>query len=103
VDQDGPRRLSLCPLCGRDFVVAVDGSEGHESWLMVLRCGACGEIRNVIASDEEVEALCEEIDAGLGSIAAGAERMHRDRREAEIAIFAAALARDLISVDDFAP
>ena len=29
--------------------------------------------------------------------------MHRDRREAEIAIFAAALARDLISVDDFAP
>ena len=83
-------------------MVAVDGTEGLESWLIVLRCGACGALRNVIASDQEVEALCEEIDAGLGSIAAGAERMHRDRRETEIAIFAAALARDLISSDDFA-
>jgi hypothetical protein len=83
--------------------VAVDGTEGLENWLIVLRCGACGALRNVIASDEEVEVLCDEIDAGLGKIEARAEQLHRNRREAEIAIFAAALAQDLISSEDFAP
>ena len=97
-----PRRLAVCPLCGSDYVVPLDGTERDEHWWVLLRCGSCDAVRDLIASDAEVEALCEEIDAGLARLALGAERLHRERRETEIEIFAAALRRDLISGDDFA-
>lgn len=97
-----PRRLALCPLCGSDYVVPLDGTEGDEHWWVLLRCGACQVVRDLIASEAEVDALCDDIDAGLARLAFGAERLHRERRETEIEIFAAALQHDLISGDDFA-
>jgi hypothetical protein len=101
-DRHGPPRLVICPLCGCDYVVPVAGEEiGEDSWELVLRCGACGVQRELVASDEEVDALCTDIDVGLGRLELGLERLHRERREDEIELFAAALARDLISSDDF--
>jgi hypothetical protein len=99
--RDDPSRLIVCPLCSCDFVVPVSGEELDGGWELVLRCGACGEVRELIASDQQVDALCDEIDAGLGRLELSVERLHRERREDEIEIFAAALQRDLITVDDF--
>lgn len=101
-DLHEPRRLSVCPLCGVDFVVPIDGAESQDHWTIDLRCGACGVRRTLFASDEEVDALCDDIDAGMAKLAAEADRLNRERREAEIQIFTAALTRDLISGDDFA-
>ena len=101
-DQDAPRRLAVCPQCFRNYVVPLDGVERDEhTWWLELRCGWCGAHRSLIASQEEAYDLCEEVDAGLARLAAAADRLHQQRREAEIELFAAALARDLISSDDF--
>jgi len=99
----GPRRLSVCPECDQDFVVPVDGVEYDErSWLLILRCGACGLRYDLHARDDEVDALCAEVDEGLDRLAAGVERLDRERMSAEADIFATALQLDLISGDDFA-
>jgi hypothetical protein len=100
-DRDDPSRLIVCPLCSCDFVVPVSGEELDGGWELVLRCGACGELRELLATEEEVDALCDEIEAGLLRLELSVERLHRERREDEIEIFAAALQRDLISGDDF--
>ena len=52
--------------------------------------------------DQEAFALCEEVDTGLARLAKLADRLYHQRREAEIELFATALARDLISSEDFA-
>jgi hypothetical protein len=101
-DQDAPRRLSVCPDCHRNYVVPLDGDE-HDalSWWLVLRCGWCGARRDVLVSDEEAFELCEEVDRGLSRLSVAADRLQRQRREAEIETFAAALQLDLIGADDF--
>ncbi len=100
-DYHDPPRLIVCPLCSWDFVVPVAGEQLDEGWELVLRCGACGALRELVASDEQVDALCDEIEAGLARLELVVERLHRERREDEIELFAAALERDLISGDDF--
>lgn len=102
-DGPEPRRLTVCPECELDFVIPVDGVEYDEcSWLIILRCGACGLRFDRRASDEEVDALCIEIDDGLERLAARADRMNRERMLREVDLFVTALDRDLITGDDFA-
>ena len=100
----GPdRRLALCPACRRDFVGPVLWDErGDTSWWMTLRCGACETTFDLLATSSEVEAFCRELDRALDGFERGAARLQRERVEAEIEIFATALALDLISGDDFA-
>jgi hypothetical protein len=101
-EHDASRRLAVCPDCHRNYVVPLDGVEEDEhTWWLELRCGWCGAHRNVKVSDQEAFALCDEVDRGLARLARAADRMRRERREAEIATFAIALARDLITSDDF--
>jgi hypothetical protein len=98
-----PARLTVCPGCELDFAVPMDGAECDEhTWLIVLRCGACGLRYDRRASDEEIDRLCDEIDAGLDRLATHAERLDRERLGDQVEIFVAALAHDLISADDFA-
>ena len=102
-DGPEPRRLTVCPECEQDFVIPVDGVEYDEcSWLLILRCGACGLRFDRRASDEEVDALCAEVDEGLQRLAEGADRINRERMVREVDLFVVALDRDLISGDDFA-
>src|SRR5690242_17920229 len=78
------RRLSLCPVCRRDFVVPVGWDERDEtSWFMRLRCGGCGYRFDVIASDIEVDAFCREVDRVLDRFERAAARLERERLEAE--------------------
>lgn len=93
----------MCPECERDFVIPVDGVEYDEcSWLLILRCGACGFRFDRRASDEEVDELLAEVDEGLQRLAERADRINRERMLREVDLFVTALDRDLISGDDFA-
>jgi hypothetical protein len=101
-EPDAPRRLAVCPACHRNYVVPLDGDVcGEDTWWLELRCGWCGAHRRLHATDQEAFDLCDEIDEGLARLAVVADRLHRQHREAEIDLFATALARDLISSDDF--
>jgi hypothetical protein len=95
-------RLDLCSACGEGFVVPVTWSEsGPAAWLLLLRCGACGTSREVLASNAAVAEYDCRLDEGMRDINAAAERLARDALAAEADAFSAALERDLLTADDF--
>jgi hypothetical protein len=100
---DPQRRLAVCPTCERDFVFPLHWEELNDSeWWLVLRCGGCDTVLDLVAFNLEVDAFCRELERAFARLEIGAERLRRERLEAEIDLFATALALDLISSDDFA-
>ena len=99
------QRLALCRHCGEDAVAVIDAvtDDGVERWTVTLRCGACERLRVVDASSSEVDELCDELAWRAMQIEADADQLWRERTAVEIDIFVAALDRDLIGTDDFAP
>jgi hypothetical protein len=95
--------LHQCAVCHAECVVPVWWeSFGDDRWHMLLRCGACGTFRDVIAADDVAHAYERDIDRGTREIRAALDRMDRDRMSVQADAFAAALQRDLIDAGDFA-
>ena len=70
----GADELIRCARCGSDFVSPVDWAEHDEtSWWIRLRCGECGETREVVVSQE----IADRYDRALD------RRSERDRLHAE--------------------
>jgi hypothetical protein len=96
--------LHQCALCRADCVVpiwweSVDG----DRWHLVLRCGECQTLRDVVAVNDVAEALERDIGRGMATIRAALDRIDRERMAEQAAVFVAALRRDLIDAADFAP
>lgn len=101
-DAEIATRLDLCPECGQRFVYPVSWTEsGPADWWLHLRCGACGESRDLVASDLAVEAFDRQLDGEMEMIEAAAERLERESFLAEAETFGTALRLDLLSADDF--
>lgn len=84
-------------------MVAIAWEEHDEDrWRLVLRCGGCEHLVEVIASDEQVDDYCLEFEQRLRQLMARAACLERERMAAEVEHFVAALRLDLISGDDFA-
>ena len=95
-------RLVDCPSCGADLMNPVSWHDVDEStWWMRLRCGACGSVREVEASNEEAQRLDADLDRGLTTIAAAVSKLDRVEMAAVSNAFSVALERDLLSPDDF--
>jgi hypothetical protein len=78
-----PARLVDCGRCGSEFVNPVAWHEQDEAhWWIRLRCGQCGDVREVDVSDEEAARFDRELDRGLADIAATIECVNRDGPEA---------------------
>jgi hypothetical protein len=77
-------------------------SVDDDRWHMLLRCGACGTFRDVIAADAVALAYEQDIDRGAAEIRTVLTRLDRARMSAQVDAFAAALQRDLIDAADFA-
>ena len=61
--------LHLCRECGEDFVYPVTWTEsGTDAWWLLLRCGACGVWRDVVASNAAVAAFDRVLDEGNAEI-----------------------------------
>ena len=95
-------QLQLCRECGDDFVHPVTWTEsGPNAWWLLLRCGACGSWRDVVASNTSVAAFDRVLDEGSAEIELAADRLGRESLRAEADAFGAALDLDLIGADDF--
>ena len=92
-----PGRLVNCGRCGADFVSPVAWHEKGETtvqlgwgvsmtrWWIRLRCGQCGDVREVEVSDAEAKRFEQEIERGVAEIAAGVAGIERDGPEALMA------------------
>jgi uncharacterized Zn finger protein len=96
------RHLVICDVCGRDFVVAVAGEEhGEIDWWLTLRCGECGTVTDVIASEAEVDRYFDEFTATVERLETQAIGLARERMADEVSCLVTALRLDLIGWDDF--
>jgi hypothetical protein len=101
-DAETKTPLDLCSECGQGFVYPVSWTEsGPADWWLHLRCGACGAVRDVVASNYAVEAFDRKLDGEMEMIEAAAERLERESFLAEAETFGAALRLDLLGADDF--
>jgi uncharacterized Zn finger protein len=97
-----PSRLERCPRCSEEFVYPVTWTEsGPADWWVLLRCGACGAWRDVIASNQAVEAFDRLLDEHVHMIRTAAERLARESLSAQADTLGAALRLDLLTADDF--
>jgi uncharacterized Zn finger protein len=97
-----PKRLERCPRCSEEFVYPVTWTEsGPGDWWLLLRCGACGAWRDVIASNDAVDAFDRLLDEHVHMIRTVAERLAREALLAQADILRAALRLDLLTADDF--
>jgi len=95
-------RLVDCTTCRSDTVNPVRWHVLDEStWWIRLRCGACGFVREVAASNEEARRLEADLDRGLNEIAAVVAKLDRAEMAAASDALTAGLERDLVGPDDF--
>ncbi len=101
--QPAPSGLSSCVLCRADAVSPVAWEPLRDDrWWMSLRCGACGVSRDVVVADVIAERYDDELIAAGRAMAEAAQRLERERLEAEAEAFVTALQRDLFDAADFA-
>ena len=98
-----PRRLERCPRCGEEFVYPVTWTEsGPADWWLLLRCGACGAWRDVIARATRPWRRSDRLlDEQVRVIRTAAERIARESLSAQADTLGAALRLDLLTADDF--
>jgi hypothetical protein len=77
------------------------GEADNRHWWISLRCGACGERREEVVTDEAAQEFDHRLDRALDQIEREADRLARELMSAEADTLAAALDRDLIDVEDF--
>jgi hypothetical protein len=85
-----PTGLESCLVCGQDSVsMARCTRAGSGTWLLVLRCGACGTWHETVARDEPVAALHRAIGRDVHAM------------RSQVDAFSEALELDLIGPDEF--
>lgn len=96
------RGLIHCPECMSNVVNPVRWHESDDThWWIRVRCGNCGRVREVIASDDEAQRLDRELRPGIAEIAAALTKREQQRMRADLATLTRALECDLIAPDDF--
>ena len=97
-----PDELICCARCGFDFVSPVDAAEhGETEWWIRLRCGQCGETRDVVVSQDAAERYDRALNRTSEAIASNLRRSERERMAADVEAFATALRLDLFDAADF--
>jgi hypothetical protein len=99
------RRATLadCTACEADFVHPVEWKPCDEHhWWMLLRCGACGAVREAKVTDDDAAVFDRELTRAERGMRRAADTIGRELQAAHADAFAEALRMDLIGVDDFA-
>ena len=95
--------LHICPDCGSRLVQPTrweqTAKRGH--WRLWRRCPECEWRCDGIHGEREIDAFDEALDDGADALATELHELEREGMREIAATFAAALAADLISADDF--
>ena len=92
----------MCKSCSSDYVIPTTWTEHHEeSWWIHVRCGECGESREIVVSDAAAQRYDAELDRGMHKIARVLDRLERERMARDAEAFVTALELDLYDADDF--
>src|SRR5215211_3911907 len=93
--------LTFCPACASRCVAPLAFEpEDASRWWMRLRCGECGDAREVIVSNAMARRYDEALDRATAAIEGELARLERERMETDASALIAALARDLIDAGD---
>jgi hypothetical protein len=94
--------LTVCRACSSDYVIPTDWAE-HDGarWWIRLRCGECGEAREVVVPDAAAQRYDRELNRGMDEIATVLHRLDLERMAEAAERFASALEHDLVDADDF--
>jgi hypothetical protein len=83
--------LSICPACGRDFVVPVTWQPRGEThaWI-ALRCGGCDARLDFVVTEHELRDFYQRYDRDLARMTSHAQRLRHERSLEEIESLVAA-------------
>ena len=94
--------LTTCRSCSSDYVIPTAWTQhDEERWWIHVRCGECGESREIVVSDAAAQRYDAELDRGMHEIARGLGRLERETMARDAVALATALALDLVDADDF--
>jgi hypothetical protein len=95
--------LHVCPGCGSHLVQPTcweqAGDRGH--WRLWRRCPECEWHCDSVHGEAEIDAFDEELDQGTQALSGALKELEHENMQRLGETFAAALAADLISADDF--
>jgi len=96
-------QLHVCPECGSGLVQPTcweqAGDRAH--WRVWRRCPECEWACQGVHGEREIDAFDEQLDIGAHELADELRALERSNMTAMADTFAAALAADLITADDF--
>ena len=94
--------LTTCRSCSSDYVIPTAWTQhDKEHWWIHVRCGECGESREVVVSDAAAQRYDAELDRGMHEIARALDRLEREEMARDAEALATALQLDLVDADDF--
>lgn len=95
--------LHVCGACASTLVQPTRweqaGDRGH--WRLWRRCPECGWQVDAVHGEREIDAYDEELDSGTQMLTAVLRQLEQENMERIAVAFAAALAADLLTADDF--
>ncbi len=95
--------LHVCPECGSQMVQPTRWEQADERghWHLWRRCPECEWRSDAIHSESEIDLFDEALDRGTEALTEDLRTIVRENMERVADTFAAALAADLITADDF--
>lgn len=99
----GAGGLHICPACGSPLVQPVrwEQAEGRGRWWVTRRCPECAWACDSVHGQREVDDFDEQLERDTAELALDLHMLERENMAELADRFAAALAADLITADDF--
>ena len=96
--------LHVCPRCASQLVQPTcwEQAEDRSHWRLWRRCPECEWHCDEVHGEAEIDAFDEELDAGTDKLNEALKQIEHENMQYVADTFAAALAADLITADDFA-
>ena len=95
--------LHVCAACGSKLVQPTRWEQARKrgQWRLWRRCPECEWSSDSVHGEREIDAYDEELDAGTQALSGVLDELVRENMQRIAESFAAALAADLLTADDF--